>query len=218
LLFLKNGALSSSGWLLSARKGSSVDKNGEPLPWLTYPLIHFLEPRLTRQLDVFEYGSGNSTLWFARRVATISSVEYDARWYAKIRGQLPGNAGIRFIDVRDKDTYGQMAFRKLPDSDPNMAYVHAIRNKRKDQKTDPCYDLIIVDGLFRPDCIAVGIHHLKAGGVLLIDNTNHADIQPFLEGLKNTGFKCIDFWGMCPIEPIISCSSIYYQENNWLNI
>jgi len=212
LLFGKKGALKSSGWFLSIRKKSSVDKDGNPLPWLTYPLIYFLEPNLTKQLDVFEYGSGNSTLWFAERVRTIKSVEYHEKWFTKIKSELPDNAQIQFSRVEDSDDYGKMAFKQLSDSDPNRAYVNTI------QEFNQKYDLIIIDGLYRPSCISVALQFLKDGGVFIIDNSDYQQFQPFLELLKNEEFRRIDFWGMCPIEPVLSCTSIFYRQKNWLNV
>ena len=42
-----------------------IDKNSNPLPWVTYGFIDFISERLNKSIDVFEYGSGNSTLWYA---------------------------------------------------------------------------------------------------------------------------------------------------------
>jgi len=47
---------------------------------MTYPAIRFLERRLSNSLEVFEFGSGNSTLWWAERVSRIDSCEHDAQW------------------------------------------------------------------------------------------------------------------------------------------
>jgi hypothetical protein len=211
LRYFSNSPLVLNGWFLSNKMGSSVDRWGNPLPWLTYPLIQFLEPKLNNQLDIFEYGSGNSTLWFAKRVASITSVEYHREWYDKIRGNLPKNANLQLVQVKDAG-YGEMAFRKLVGSDAEMSYVNAIQNNNS------LYDLIVIDGLFRPNCIESSKLYLKKRGVFLIDNTEYKEMQPFLQLLTNEGFKHVDFWGMCPINPMLSCTSLYYRDDNWLNI
>ena len=35
-----------------------------------------------------EFGSGRSTVWFAERVATLTSVEHDERWYEAVSAKL----------------------------------------------------------------------------------------------------------------------------------
>ena len=90
----KGKYLSEKGWLKSFRTKQSIDKNGNPLPWCTYSYIQFIEPRLTNAMDVFEFGCGNSTLWFARKVRSVRSVDHDKHWVEKISPQLPHNASI----------------------------------------------------------------------------------------------------------------------------
>ncbi len=55
--------LHASGWFKSALSGMPQDVHGEPLPWYTYAAIAFLAPRVSQNWCVFEYGSGQSTLW-----------------------------------------------------------------------------------------------------------------------------------------------------------
>jgi hypothetical protein len=64
----RTGPLKDDGWFRSCREQASVDANGNPIPWITYPAIEFLVKRINNQLSVFEYGCGNSTLWWASRV------------------------------------------------------------------------------------------------------------------------------------------------------
>lgn len=66
LIELKNQYLSSEGWNLSVLLNVPVDKAGMEIPWFTYTSIHFLTNRMGREYNVFEYGSGNSTLWLVR--------------------------------------------------------------------------------------------------------------------------------------------------------
>src|SRR5438270_13891504 len=74
---LKNYRILSSGYgqMKSMRKLLSVDQNGDPVPWFTYPAIEHL-----KQLDftgkrILEYGSGYSTLLCAHRPADVIALE-----------------------------------------------------------------------------------------------------------------------------------------------
>jgi hypothetical protein len=51
---------------------------GEPIPWFSHPLIDFLKDRLSKDMTVFEYGCGNSTLWWADRVRSVTGVKNDS--------------------------------------------------------------------------------------------------------------------------------------------
>lgn len=68
--------LRAVGWTRSAIGGRAVDADGEPYPWLTYPAVQFLEGRIRAEFRVFEYGSGSSTLWWSRRVASVVSCDH----------------------------------------------------------------------------------------------------------------------------------------------
>ena len=58
------------------------------LPWFSYAAIDFLEDYLDPSLAVFEYGSGGSTLFFARRAASVVSVEDNPEWFNRVQKRL----------------------------------------------------------------------------------------------------------------------------------
>src|SRR5947209_7779421 len=58
------------------------------LPWLTATAVALLDT-LLRPDDVgIEWGSGRSTVWFARRLKHLTSIESDTAWYARVKAQL----------------------------------------------------------------------------------------------------------------------------------
>jgi hypothetical protein len=63
-----NGYLKNIGWINTFNNKMPVDGNNNPLPWVTYSFIDFISERLTNSMDIFEYGSGNSTLWYSKKV------------------------------------------------------------------------------------------------------------------------------------------------------
>ena len=79
------GYFNEIGWINSLKKQMPMDENFNPLPWVTYGFIDFISERLNNSMDIFEYGSGNSTLWYAMRVNSITSVEHDSEWLKKIK-------------------------------------------------------------------------------------------------------------------------------------
>lgn len=52
------------GQFKTIKNWECVDKDGNPIPWYTYPAIEFLNSLDFSSKNVFEYGTGNSTLWW----------------------------------------------------------------------------------------------------------------------------------------------------------
>ena len=69
----KEGYLYDIGWMQSMLTGKIVDRQNKPLPWLTYPFIEFIDNRLNSNLDVFEFGSGNSTFYYAAKTHSVNN-------------------------------------------------------------------------------------------------------------------------------------------------
>jgi hypothetical protein len=191
-LFL-DGALKQYGWFRSFHTKQSVDANGDPLPWYTYPFILFLKPRLKPDFVVFEYGSGNSTRWYAARVKQITAVEHDVDWIKQIIPKIPANANV--IE------------KPLGDS-----YIQAVAESGKQ------YNIIIVDGRNRVKCATFAADFLTPDGVLILDNSEREWYTKAKEYLKDRGFRRLDFIGMAPIVGIETCTSVFYKDGNCLGI
>src|ERR1044071_7895716 len=90
---LENQYLTSCGWRRSVEQNAAVDKNG-PVPWFTYPATRYLARLVQPHWRVLEYGSENSTRWWARRVAQFVAVERCPAWANAMRGNLPVNVSL----------------------------------------------------------------------------------------------------------------------------
>lgn len=54
-------------------------------PWLAEDTVEWLEEILTDKMYLLEYGGGNSTIWFAKRVKHICCWENHPEWYKMIK-------------------------------------------------------------------------------------------------------------------------------------
>lgn len=187
-------ALKEDGWFKSFRTKMAVDKKGNPIPWYTYSFIKFLEFRLQADFLVFEYGCGNSTRWFSNQVKSIISVEDDPEWVKKISAKSGKNVRI----ILGKPEEG--------------SYVTACHHK------DDKFDLVIVDGKERNECLRECVKALSERGVVILDNSNRSEYQPGIDFLLNQGFRKIDFWGMAPVDSTNYCTTVFYRKNNCLGI
>lgn len=57
-------------------------------PWLTYGAIMTLERMNLSEFDVLEFGSGGSTIFFAQRAKSITSIDSDYEWYNRVKERI----------------------------------------------------------------------------------------------------------------------------------
>jgi hypothetical protein len=75
-----------------------VTSGGSNKPWMVPSAVSHLAQIISKDWNVFEFGSGWSTLWYAERSGTVTSVEHDPRWYDLVRLRLR-DQGISNCDV-----------------------------------------------------------------------------------------------------------------------
>lgn len=130
-------------------------------PWLTPEAVHFSDRMLRKSDRGLEWGSGRSTVWFAKRVGSLISVEHDQRWFAKVRSTLKAE-GIKNVD------YYFRAGSSQDESSPAPPDYVAVA----DRFPDGTFDFVLVDGLCRALCALKAVSKLKGGGLLILDNAN----------------------------------------------
>lgn len=193
-LLFKKSPLREWGWFQSFRSGKSIDGRGAPIPWITYAAIDFLHARIPASATVFEYGSGNSTRWWAARAAEIRAVEHDREWFDVVKTELPGNASVQYAPQG---------------SDGYIAPPHL---------TERRFDIIVIDGRDRVACAEQAAHALTDSGVIIWDDTNREYYRKGIETLIESGFRRIEFRGFAPVEFVLHETSIFYRDNNCLGI
>lgn len=170
------------------RAGESVDKDGNPIPWITYPALFQLEQFDFSASELFEWGSGYSTLYWSSRCASVVSIEHDRSWFD-------------FVAERKPDNVSQF-HRPLSD------YAGAIEEKSKS------YDIIVIDGYIhegmRRDCARRAISHLREGGLLLLDNSDW--LPNTCQDLRDEGFQQFDYCGFSPINNYPLVTSIFFRD------
>jgi hypothetical protein len=193
---LSKNFLARSGWKKSVSRGLPVSEEGEPLPWFTYSAIHFLAGRLSQDMRVFEYGSGNSTLWLAARVKEVLSVEHDPDWHRRMK---------QVFQTSSRITYQH---HELQSGD----YATAIAKSGRE------FDLVIIDGRDRVSCARNSLSALSPKGVVIWDNSDRDTYKEGYDLLLERGFKRLDFFGTGPISSHGWCTSVFYRPGNCLGI
>ena len=201
--------LVESGWIKSVQMAKAIDRKGNPIPWLTYPFVQFIEPRLKASLTMYEYGSGNSTLWFAKYVGLIRSIEHDLEWYQRIYQNMPTNVTLVHKSVDKQLSYSELTYMNSQDVE---AYTEDIRS------ADHKFDIILIDGIYRNRAIANAVECVTDQGVIILDNVDYIEAKEGINYLLNLGYRSVEFWGMCPIVHHDSCTAIFYKSENCLNL
>lgn len=188
------GYLRASGWFRSLRSGRPENSAGDPLPWYSYPCIHLLETRLNgKAVDVFEFGSGNSTLWWARRARRVVSVEDNAQWYSRIQATRPANVAYS-LAVGEEN------------------YVNSLRD------TEALFDVVVVDGSHRERCLQEALKTLTQSGIVIVDNSDWPSLADELARTQRAGFRRLELYGLGPVNGHPWGTSILYREGNLLGL
>ena len=135
-------------------------------PWISLGAVKFCDVHLNKEMSGLEWGSGRSTIWFAKRLKKITSVEDNQSWHGYVKKKLQEdghtNVDYRFVALDHAfDQPVQAHYDVLP------KYV-AIAN----EFPDTSLDFVVVDGHYRQACVTAALPKLKKGGYLLIDNSN----------------------------------------------
>jgi len=125
-------------------------------PWWVWGAVDHVKRVLQPDWRVFEWGSGGSTLWFAQRVADVSSMENNPEWYEKTRAELAQYGLSANVWLQCEEN--------LPDYAAEIEW-HAAP------------DLVSVDGRNRASCLRYACGTLKPGGYLVLDNSERAEYQ-----------------------------------------
>ncbi|GAB3938018.1 class I SAM-dependent methyltransferase [Mucilaginibacter myungsuensis] len=195
LSFNKKGYLKEIGWFASAESRSPVDKYGSPIPWVTYSFIDFIKERLTKEHSVFEFGSGNSTHFYAKYAGRVVSVEHDRAWFDKIQDGKAANSELVFTELK---------------TDGDYCRVPVTRGEK--------YDIIIVDGRDRVNCCKQAVDALTPSGVVVLDDSERDFYSEGVNFLKDRGFKQLPFSGISPGLFYPKATSVFYRADNCLGI
>ena len=178
------------------------------VPWWTYTAIAQVEDFLAARpgARVFEYGSGASTVWLAKRAGSVISVDHDAGWIDFARPRLAelGNATVELVEADS-----------MPDPDPRFhsgkpgyrgasfrAYVNSI------DRWPGAFDLIVIDGRARAACLEKALGRLAEGGLIVFDNSHRTRYRKAIAGC---GLTAAVTRGLVPSLPLPDQTTLLRQ-------
>ena len=168
-------SLLKSTWHYLPQWNRTVKRDNDPLsydqPWIVFGAIDFLKAILAKDMVVWEYGSGSSTLFYARRVEKVYSVENDELWYNHLERFLEEKqiTNVTYMLHQDEGE-AKLTDEKFVSKSANKLfrkYVESI-----DIISDNSLDIVMIDGRARSSCISQSIPKVKKGGYLIVDNSD----------------------------------------------
>ncbi len=182
------GYLLEHGWFRTFEEKRPVDREGNPVPWMNYSMVDFLAERARPEWRVFEYGSGASTAWWARRVAAVVACEHDQKWFELMKKSYSPNVKSVFVPL-----------------DYDGDYCRAILKEEGE------FDVVVSDGRDRVRCAVNALPKLSRGGVVILDDFEREKYAPAKTELAARGFRCLALGGMKPRAYRESRAAVFYR-------
>lgn len=162
-----------------------VDADIQPIPWYTYPALEYIKQLDFSDKQVFEYGSGNSTIFWSKIAKKVVSIENNPEWYKKTISKVDKNTEIKLI-VSD------------------ALYTQEILGYGN-------FDIIVVDGTCRLECAKAAINRLNPGGMIILDNSDwYVNTAKFL---RESNLIQVDMTGIGPINAYAWTTSFFFHRD-----
>ena len=123
------------------------------LPWIPFPVIRRFETIARPDWRVLEMGSGMSTIWWARRVASVTAIENDPMWFERV---------VNVLRARGLIT----ACVELREADDHYADLSMF--------ADETFDLVVLDGHARDELVPQAFRVAKRPGYVYLDDADKA--------------------------------------------
>ena len=159
--------------------------DGDPLPWFTYPAIEYLSQFDFSGKRVFEYGAGNSSLFWAARAREVVAVESNGD-------------GLQDIAAGQPDLQlNCMSVKRV-----TLNVSHGRKGSLMDR-----YRRTVADA-----CAAICACVPGYNGMIIIDNSDRH--YKGCDLLREQGFLQIDFSGLSPVNRYASTTSIFIHAQD----
>lgn len=158
-------------------------------PLFTPAATKFLQGYLKPGLQLFEWGAGRSTPFFARYGVTLTSIEHDPKWYQIIQRKMAARrlrVDLKLVEAGPSArSAGSAEFLERVEF---LNYVQAIL-----RYPDNFFDLVVVDGRERAACLLIALPKVKPSGLLILDDSQRERYRPAMQKVEQLGWEAISF-------------------------
>ena len=197
--------------------GTSLQPDRSPLdfatPWIVYAALGYVATHIPAELNVGEFGSGGSTLYWLSKGASVVTVEHDYQWAQKVQekvtSQQQDSLDIRVVEPEPLKTSGPEVNTEYRSNNHMFQhysfrrYAHAL-----DDLPAESLDLILIDGRARSSSLRAAFDKLRPGGLVVFDNSDRLEYAPALAWAEERGVSWKHFVGPVPCHPSYSQTSV----------
>lgn len=184
------------------------------IPWWSFAVTDCIEAHLAQyngQARVFEYGSGASTVWLARRCGRLTTVEHDSEFYQGMQQLLQGLSNIQYLLIPPQT-------HAATETNSDTAYsqrrgckgLNFSRYARAILADSGEFDLIIIDGRARASCLRNAVTKVAPGGMIVLDNSTRYEYRAAISSCSLTS-RC--YGGLTPGLPYPSWATVFLNES-----
>ena len=191
-------------WVRTTFGGKGLLESGQP--WITYRAQRWVKDHLTRDMSVFEWGSGGSTRFFLDAgVREVVSIEHDGEWHRRVERALDGRPGLtlRHLPSEPESSFGKEVldglhggYRSTHPGFRGQVFVSYARSILAPPAGG--FDVVLVDGRARATCAELARDRVRPGGWLVFDNADDPEYAPALARLRERGWRELAFDGPAP--------------------
>jgi hypothetical protein len=154
-------------------------------PWTTPASIVFFDKVLTKEMTGLEYGSGRSTLFFAKKLKRLISIEHHTAWHEKVTKLLAENKliNVEYLLIPEQPTANsdenielETKLLKLNGSELRNEFFNYYN--KVNEYPDEYFDFVLIDGRARVKCGLNALKKLKSGGIFVLDNSERPRYLP----------------------------------------
>jgi hypothetical protein len=201
-------------------------------PWMTYPSIAFMKDIISKQNNVFEYGSGYSTLFFRELSNRTVTVEHDSKWFELVRENVGDDDDLHLI-VQGSNAHPESLeildffarnFPEVRSNDLSHDLQHGMLNLEFAGYASTLYnypkgyfDVIVLDGMARNLTGVIAADRIADNGIIVLDNSDRWQYNTLQKYLQEKGYKRIDFWGPGFGNHKSWCTSFYAKNMPFTN-
>ena len=189
-------------WCLSNKLGMAVDENGNNIPWFSYSAVDFLQKycQQHQNLQVFEFGSGSSTLFFQKQKYCTFSLETSKTWFNIITQKLSAPTSEAWQENYSGEVWQENYFSNqiTTQNKINGATVFLLENAYQNPNyyqflpqnfnSKQQFDIILVDSLHRLQCVLHSLEFLKPSGLLIVDDFERKNYHKIAQHLAEKNF------------------------------
>jgi len=176
------------------------------IPWMNLELIDWLRTYLKKDMKLFEWGAGGSTVFYAGLVDKVVSIEYDESYFGFVEKELKEKENVELILALPQKTGKLKSFYPQYVGYCFDSYVQTI-----DAYPDRYFDVIVVDGRQRNACFRSALKKLKKDGIIVFDNFDR-EIYKKSQYYPDIAFLNIE--GLMPFQANLGTTAIFYFTNS----